>query len=554
MCGKRGRSTSDAPDSHYGEVLHGLGSCRPIDVKTYDAFISYSASDGETLAAAIENGLRRVAPRRTSNRRLNVFRDSPALHAGADQALAIRTALDRSEFMVLLASPMAAVSKWVTSELEMWLEGHSVSRLLLVLVHGIIEWDTAVGDFDWHRTNALPHVLSRRFDAQPLHVDLRHVPRESASLNHPEFRHAMVSLAARITERPEEDVRFREPIARRIRSWLGTPLLVVADGLSIIAGAVSITGDVATLAYSELAHWLRTAAPWRNLLRRRESGPHLPPDVIVDDVHFTLTAPVRLQPNTSAEIIFWCHLSSEHAAVLQRALLILGRRRHELALKSEGPVEVARGTILAVRLSIEGVSVKPSAKTILWKGRTGNATFVIVTPPDCVLGERKGTASICVDDLEIARLDFVLIVSRSRTIRRRRSHQSVVRHQTAFASYAHEDRAEVLKRVQGMNKAAPSLDVFVDVLKLRSGQYWEQEIRNRIPQSDIFYLFWSRHASGSKWVDTEWRLAYAEKGLDFIDPVPLEPSTVAPEPPELAKRHFDDPLMPHIVQDVRSGP
>jgi hypothetical protein len=79
-------------------------------VKTYDAFISYSARDSETLAAAIEGGLGRVAARRPSNRRLNVFRDSPSLHAGADQALAVRAALDRSDYLILLASPMAAAS------------------------------------------------------------------------------------------------------------------------------------------------------------------------------------------------------------------------------------------------------------------------------------------------------------------------------------------------------------------------------------------------------------------------------------------------------------
>jgi hypothetical protein len=47
----------------------------------------------------------------------------------------------------------------------------------------------------------------------------------------------------------------------------------------------------------------------------------------------------------------------------------------------------------------------------------------------------------------------------------------------------------------------PSLDVFVDVIKLRSGQYWEQELRKEIPRNDVFYLFWSRHAMASTWVD-----------------------------------------------------
>ena len=283
----------------------------------------------------------------------------------------------------------------------------------------------------------------------------------------------------------------------------------------------------------------------QRVMSRGHAHRQLPAGAVVDDVHFTLTAPKSIRPGASAEIIFWCHLASERAAVLREALLLLGRRPSEMALKSEGPVEVARGTSLAVSLEIDGVSMQPGTKTILWRGRTGNATFVATPPRECAPGDHKGTASIRVDGVEIARLDFTLSVGSGRSLRRRK-HQSVVRHRTAFASYAHEDRTEVMKRVQGICKAVPTLTVFVDVVTLRSGQYWEEEIRTRIPRSDVFYLFWSRHARASKWVDAEWRMAYAAKGLDFIDPVPLEPATMAPPPDELAARHFDDPLMPYL--------
>ena len=61
-----------------------------------------------------------------------------------------------------------------------------------------------------------------------------------------------------------------------------------------------------------------------------------------------------------------------------------------------------------------------------------------------------------------------------------------------------------------------------------------------IPASDVFYLFWSAHASASKWVEREWRTALRTGGLDFIDPVPLQPPEDAPPPPELAGLHFND--------------
>lgn len=48
--------------------------------------------------------------------------------------------------------------------------------------------------------------------------------------------------------------------------------------------------------------------------------------------------------------------------------------------------------------------------------------------------------------------------------------------------------------VQGMETAVKSLKVFMDVVALRAGEYWETELRNRISNTDAFYLLCCRHA------------------------------------------------------------
>jgi hypothetical protein len=101
--------------------------------------------------------------------------------------------------------------------------------------------------------------------------------------------------------------------------------------------------------------------------------------------------------------------------------------------------------------------------------------------------------------------------------------------------------------VQGIHKVAPNLAVFIDVLELRSGEYWAQRLVDEIPTHDTFFLFWSRHAMQSTWVEKEWRCAYEKRGLDFIDPIPLEPPSKAPPPAELAGKHFNDPLLAFIT-------
>jgi hypothetical protein len=110
----------------------------------------------------------------------------------------------------------------------------------------------------------------------------------------------------------------------------------------------------------------------------------------------------------------------------------------------------------------------------------------------------------------------------------------------AFASYASPDRDEVLGRVQGMQKIVPDLNVRMDVVTLRSGEDWEKKLWQLIPESDVFYLFWSAAAKASPWVEREWRCALRTRGEEFIVPVPLvSPEEVRP-PNELSKKHFSD--------------
>ena len=70
---------------------------------------------------------------------------------------------------------------------------------------------------------------------------------------------------------------------------------------------------------------------------------------------------------------------------------------------------------------------------------------------------------------------------------------------------------------------------------------------------DRLFLFWSRHARESQWVDFEWRLAHRLKGIDSIDPVPLEDPGTAPPPDELAALHFNDIYLEVIAANRRQS-
>ncbi len=158
----------------------------------------------------------------------------------------------------------------------------------------------------------------------------------------------------------------------------------------------------------------------------------------------------------------------------------------------------------------------------------------------------RGQAVINLNGLLLAEIEFELLVAAKSSPDIAAIQQTVKSPKTAFASYASQDRITVLRSVQGIQKGAPDLDVWLDNDKLHSGDDWAEKIGAFIRTSDILYLFWSSAAAKSEWVDREWRLGLRWRGLEFINPFPLESPELAPPPPELQSLHFNDRLLIYL--------
>ena len=173
--------------------------------------------------------------------------------------------------------------------------------------------------------------------------------------------------------------------------------------------------------------------------------------------------------------------------------------------------------------------------TMQWLGVRGNASFGITVPATITPGSYLGTASVHIEQLRITTLHFLLEIGRPKGHARVDVTGREERVRTAFASYASEDQELVIARVQGMHAILPALEIFLDVISLRTGEHWQKRLLEEISSRDAFYLFWSEMASRSEWVDYEWRAAAHARGTDFIDPIPLDK---VPPPPELSHLHF----------------
>jgi hypothetical protein len=242
------------------------------------------------------------------------------------------------------------------------------------------------------------------------------------------------------------------------------------------------------------------------------------------------------QGGASFVMDIWAHLDGQEKQVLERATQL---GRSSLA-GAKGPASVVTGTLLTVVADLPGFYIEDPVDDIIWLGEPANASFLIDAPPTIKLGSFHGQVRICVGGIPVAKLIVEVRVGQDPIAEVGSLHGHEQRLTRAFASYASPDCADVLARVQGMQKANPNLDVFLDVLSLRSGEDWERRLRSEIPTRDVFFLFWSRRAAGSEWVEREWRIALESKGLEYIDPVPLEDPISAPPPPELRSLHFND--------------
>lgn len=208
--------------------------------------------------------------------------------------------------------------------------------------------------------------------------------------------------------------------------------------------------------------------------------------------------------------------------------------------KKSGKINVKTESKIKVVLHSNDIQIEDNEMTGVWQNSYLSFSFPIFLPDNYSKKQILFIAKIFVNDIIATRLTFT---ARCSSIFEQKI--NVIREDilTAFISYASQDRKKVATIVQGMQKARPDMDLFFDVESLRSGENWEKTLFREIDRRDILYLCWSHHAKNSEWVDKEWRYAYSQKGIDGIEPMPIELPEECPPPQELRGKHWNDKLL-----------
>jgi hypothetical protein len=211
----------------------------------YDAFLSYNRTADGDLAAGLRDALHRFGKPWYRQRQLRIYRDQTSMSAESDLWSALNTALDRSEYLILLASPGAARSRPVDREVEHWLATKGPKRLILVLTAGEIRWDQAIGGLDRSATTALPPALCGPSGPEPNYVDLREIRVDGRLLPEgPAFRDGVATISARLRGLSKDDVIGED--LRQHRRTLRLARIVIAALLVLLLG-VSVASVVAVV-------------------------------------------------------------------------------------------------------------------------------------------------------------------------------------------------------------------------------------------------------------------------------------------------------------------
>jgi WD40 repeat protein len=210
----------------------------------YDAFLSYSHDPDALTAERLRTALQRFAKPWFRLRAIRVYRDTSSGSATPTLWDEVRSALDQSHYLVLLASRNAAKSPWVQRELGYWLtrqgETTGVQGLLLVLTDGTIQWDRKRQCFDYNKTDALPTEvtapdgqslqLSTFFSQEPRYVDLSFAQESTRlTLTDPEFSDVTADLAAEIRN-IDKDFLIGEDLRehRKVLRWITGAAIALA--------------------------------------------------------------------------------------------------------------------------------------------------------------------------------------------------------------------------------------------------------------------------------------------------------------------------------------
>jgi len=215
----------------------------------------------------------------------------------------------------------------------------------------------------------------------------------------------------------------------------------------------------------------------------------------------------------------------------------LGKRVGEFrGVRAPAQTDVPEGALITATPHLDGFQFNPPSVSIGFYKDWHRFDFEVRAKGAPLNQSANGLLTFSVEGIIVADVPLSIFVGATTSAGEQTNSVAKV-YQSIFCSYSHRDQ-QIVARAERAYKAL-GLDYLRDVVSLKSGQEWSDELLALINRADIFQLFWSRAAAQSEHVRYEWEHALQVAGwrANFIRPVYWEdPQPDIPQ--ELKHIHF----------------
>jgi hypothetical protein len=258
----------------------------------------------------------------------------------------------------------------------------------------------------------------------------------------------------------------------------------------------------------------------------------------VQTVLFSAYYPKEIVPDKWEPLHAYIFRALASAAVEEDAGKQLGPRMAEFrGVRAPALADVPEGATVTATPHLDGFQFNPPHATIGFYKDWHRFDFEARAKGAPLNQSTNGVLTFSVEGIIVADVPLSIYVGETVSPASETANAVSKAYQAIFCSYSHDDQ-HIVARAERAYKAL-GLDYLRDVMSLKSGQDWSEELLNLINRADIFQLFWSHTAADSGHVRSEWEHALQVAGWkeNFIRPVYWEdPKPTIPG--ELKHLHF----------------
>jgi len=252
-----------------------------------------------------------------------------------------------------------------------------------------------------------------------------------------------------------------------------------------------------------------------------------------ENVQFTVYRPKKIQPLKWYPLLAFAHLSEcppdakedepdPMEEVQKQAKQILGEQVDNYAdLTHDSRQAVPRQGEITLVPEVPGIEFNPPSRSFLWTETVHKEEFRIRASHQLDGKIAEGRISVFLSGSIILAEVYLRIKVDSREQIKSSAvpyeHTNSKVYRKIFASYSRRDEL-IVNEFEKYAKAIGD-EYLRDLVHIRTGEVWDDRLKQMIHQADVFQLFWSWSSIRSKFVEREWRYALSLKRAKFVRPV-----------------------------------